>query len=648
MKSLSLPRSFLARVLLNMPVTPRRVLFALLVATCVVALGVLMVATLSAGGLTAAETVMLALFVITLPWMVIGFWNAMLGLLLLRSTEDAASSVNPALARLRKDAPIITRTAILSCVRNEDTDRIHRNLDAMLDGLVRAGEAERFTLFILSDTSWDDVAQAEEVMVAALSLRWQDRFEIVYRRRTKNTGYKAGNIRDFCECWGADYDFALVLDADSYMSTGAITKLVRLMQGEPTLGIAQSLVVGLPTASAFTRIFQFGMRLGMRSYTLGSAWWQADCGPYWGHNALIRLKPFIEHCELPDIPGKGALCGPILSHDQIEAVLMRRAGFEVRVVPEEDGSFEENPPDLLEFIRRDLRWCQGNMQYWRLLAMPGLKLVSRMQLALAILMFLGSPAWVGFMVVSATIMTLSASPFTTFDPSLGLLLFTIVMSMVFAPKIATIIHILADRTTRATYGGAGRVLLSSLGEIVYSMLLAPIMAIAHTVFLAGLPLGHKIGWSAPSRDSHEISLRKAVVKLWPQAVFGLAGTLWYATHAMPSLLPALPVIIGPLMAVPFAGITASRTAGRALLASGLWRLPEETKPPLDLLALHLDALPAPVAASAGATMASRLRDEALAAAERAASELAPVDLGRVELAHAELARAKPVTAEMRN
>lgn len=572
-----------------MSVASRRVVFATLVILCILALGALMTATLAVGGLSGAEGVMLALFIVTLPWMVIGFWNAMLGLVLLRSTGDAASAVNPALGRLNKDAPITARTAILSCVRNEDTDRIHRNLDAMLSGLARTGEADRFSLFVLSDTSWEDVAQAEEAMIEALKARWGNTFEITYRRRIENTGFKAGNIRDFCERWGGNHEFALVLDADSYMSTGAITKLVRLMQMDEKIGIAQSLVVGLPTASAFARVFQFGMRLGMRSYTLGSAWWQADCGPYWGHNALIRLKPFIEHCELPDIPGKGALCGPILSHDQVEAVLMRRAGFEVRVVPEEDGSFEENPPDLLEFIRRDLRWCQGNMQYWRLLAMPGLKPVSRMQLGLAILMFLGSPAWVGFMVVSATVMTLAAEPFATFEPTRGLLLFAVVMSMVFAPKIATIIHILADRSTRATYGGGGRVLLSSLAEIVYSMLLAPIMAIAHSVFLSGLPFGRKIGWSAPSRDAHAISLKRAAARLWPQALFGLAGALWYAAHAMPSLLPALPVIIGPLIAVPFAGITASRAVGRAFLASGLWRLPEETTPPLDLLALQLEA-----------------------------------------------------------
>ena len=158
------------------------------------------------------------------------------------------------------------------------------------------------------------------------------------------------------------------------MPAAAILRLVRIMQAEPRLGILQGLVVGLPSTSAFARLFQFGMRLGMRSYTIGSAWWQGDCGPYWGHNAVVRLAPFIAHCQLPVLPEKGPLGGHVLSHDQIEAVLMRRAGYEVRVLPEEDLGWEENPPTLLEFIRRDLRWCQGNMQYWHFLTLPGLKL----------------------------------------------------------------------------------------------------------------------------------------------------------------------------------------------------------------------------------------------------------------------------------
>jgi hypothetical protein len=223
----------------------------------------------------------------------------------------------------------------------------------------------------------------------------------IIRRRSDGVGYKAGNIRDFLDRWGDDYDLMLGLDADSFLGASSILHMVRIVQANPMLGILQSLVVGMPSRSAFARIFQFGMRHGMRSYTMGAAWWAGDCGPYWGHNAVIRVAPFRAHCRLPVLSGNGPLSGHILSHDQIEAVLMRRAGYEVRVLPEEMESFEENPPHLTEFTRRDLRWCQGNMQYWRLLAMPGLKPMSRFQIAWAILMYLSAFAWVAFMLLAA-------------------------------------------------------------------------------------------------------------------------------------------------------------------------------------------------------------------------------------------------------
>ena len=175
----------------------------------------------------------------------------------------------------------------------------------------------------------------------------------------------------------------------------------RIIQADPKLGILQGLVVGLPSTSAFARLFQFGLRLGLRSWTIGAAWWQADCGPYWGHNAVIRIAPFVTHCRIPVLPGDGVLDGHVLSHDQIEAAFMRRAGFDVRVLPEEDLGWEQNPPTLIEFLRRDQRWCQGNLQYWPFIKMPGLKPVSRFQLFFAMLMFLASPAWIGMLVFGA-------------------------------------------------------------------------------------------------------------------------------------------------------------------------------------------------------------------------------------------------------
>ena len=190
--------------------------------------------------------------------------------------------------------------------------------------LVAAGVADRFHLYVLSDTGMADIARIEEDAFGKLAEQWRDHIPVVYRRREVNTAFKAGNFWDFLQRWGDDYEFAVTLDTDSFMTANAIMKMVRLAQSDPKLGILQGLVVGLPSTSAFARIFQFGMRLGMRSWTIGSAWWQGDCGPYWGHNAVIRIAPFKAHCHIPKLKEGGVLGGHVLSHDQIEAALMRR------------------------------------------------------------------------------------------------------------------------------------------------------------------------------------------------------------------------------------------------------------------------------------------------------------------------------------
>jgi membrane glycosyltransferase len=349
-----------------LPAVPawRPVLFFLSVGLTIVGLVWIAAIALSPGGLGPLDIVLLALFVVTLPWYVIGFWNATIGLLIMRFARDPVAAVTPVAGRVRGDEPITASTAILLCIRNEPTERVARLLEPMMDALAARGVGARFHVYVLSDTSRTEIAAAESARFAALATAWDGKVTLTYRLRADNVGFKAGNIADFCERWGKDHDFAVMLDADSVMSVDLMLKLVRIMQIDPRLGILQSLVIGMPSASAFARIFQFGMRLGMRSYTIGSAWWQGDCGPYWGHNAIVRIAPFVAHCELPVLTGSALVKGHVLSHDQVEAVLMRRAGYGVRVLAEEGSSFEQNPPTLVEFIRRDLRWCQGNMQYW--------------------------------------------------------------------------------------------------------------------------------------------------------------------------------------------------------------------------------------------------------------------------------------------
>lgn len=566
----------------------RRALYAVLVAGTFAAAVTLMVATLSTGGFDVLDSILTLCFAITLPWTIIGFWNAVIGFALMRLHRDPASAVCP--LATEPLSGITSKTALLSCVRNEDAERVMRHLDAMIQGLQEYGAEQRFEIFVLSDSTWEECIQAEASGIAQLRRKWSPHVSIQYRRRLDNPGYKAGNIQDFMDRWGDGYDFALVLDADSFMAPQTILRMVGIMQRNPRLGILQALTVGLPSTSAFARIFQFGMRLGMRSYSLGAAWWQGDSGPYWGHNALLRIAPFHAHCRLDPLPGRPPLGGWVLSHDQIEAALMRRAGYEVRVLPDERGSWEENPPTLIEFIRRDLRWCQGNMQYLRLLGTPGLHPIGRVQLALAILMFIGSPAWVLFMTLAALQIGRTADAGPLFDPTLGWSLFALIMTMVFAPKLATLAGLLLSIAGRAGFGGATRLLGGAFGEILFSTLLAPIMALAHSLFLGGLLMGKAVVWSPQRRETHRVWVMQALRRLWPQTLFGGVALLWLLSTSAIGVLFVSPFIFGALLAVPIAVLTAWPALGQWLADIGAWRIPEEVDPPPALVGLGLPAL----------------------------------------------------------
>jgi membrane glycosyltransferase len=550
----------------------------------------LAVVALSPGGFGVVDLVLVVLFAVTLPWYVIGFWNATIGLLIMRFARDPVAAVTPVAGQVRGDEPITASTAILVCIRNELPERVARLVEPLLAGLAARGVGERFHVYVLSDTSEAAIAAAEDARFAALAAAWRGRVPLTFRRRTDNVGFKAGNVGDFCARWGEAHDFAILLDADSVMTVDLVLKLVRVMQLDSNLGILQSLVVGMPSASAFARIFQFGMRLGMRSYTIGSAWWQGDCGPYWGHNAIVRLKPFMAHCRLPVLTEGALVKGHVLSHDQIEAVLIRKAGYAVRVLAEEGASFEQNPPTLVEFIRRDLRWCQGNMQYWHFMQMPGLKPVSRYQLAFAILMFIGSPAWIGMLWLGSAAVAAAPTPAAFMRSDAGVAVLLLVLAMWFAPNIATVIDVLARAELRRLFGGALRFTLSFAITIVFVILVAPIMWASHTLFLMGLLLGRTVGWGTQARDDHAVPWSLALRSFWPQTLLGLVPVLLLALTA-PSALPyALFIAAGPLLAIPLAVVTAWPALGRALIAVGLDRLPEETAPPPELVALELPAI----------------------------------------------------------
>lgn len=579
--------------------TRRRMLFAALAVATMIA--VLWLAAIAVPPYSVGAISFLVLFTITLPWSVIVFWNGFIGFLIMRLAQDPAVAVNPLAASIRGDEPITASTAILMCIRNESPDQVTRNLQPLMEGLVQAHVAHLFHVYLLSDSSDPSIIAAEKSCFEAFTAKWQGTIPVTYRRRAVNTAFKAGNIRDFCDRWGNNHEFAISLDADSFMPTHAVLRLVRIAQANPTLGILQTLIVGLPSVSVFARVFQFGMRLGMRSYTLGATWWQGDCGPYWGHNAIIRLAPFLAHCHMPVLPGSGPLSGHILSHDQVEAVLMRRAGYEVRVLPVEGLSWEENPPTLMEFSRRDLRWCQGNMQYWQLLRMPGLKPISRFQLLFAIWMYLGSPAWMAMMALGTVMLALSDTPSVPSVPvklGAGAALFAIVMFMTFAPKIASIVDVLLRRSARRSYGSAVAFVLNVTSETLFMVLLSPVIALTHTIFLIRLFVFRRGGtWNSQTRESHAVPWRLAFAKLWPQTIAGCTVLAVVIMKAPNDIGWALLGTTGLILAAPFAVATASPLLGSLFARIGIGRIPEENEVPAALLPLHLPAIEsnAPVA-----------------------------------------------------
>jgi membrane glycosyltransferase len=550
----------------------------------------LAVIALSPGGFSAVDLALVVLFAVTSPWYVIGFWNATIGLLIMRFARDPVAAVMPVADRVRGDEPITASTAVLLCIRNEPPERVVRMLEPMMEGLAARDVGERFHIYVLSDTSEADIAAAEDARFAALAAAWRGRVALTYRRRVQNIGFKAGNVRDFCERWGKDHDFAIMLDADSMMTVDLVLKLVRIMQIDPRLGIVQSLVIGMPSASAFARIFQFGMRLSMRSYTIGSAWWQGDCGPYWGHNAIVRIAPLAAHCQLPVLAQGALVKGHVLSHDQIEAVLMRRAGYGVRVLAGEGSSFEQNPPTLVEFIRRDLRWCQGNMQYWHFLRIPGLPPLCRYQLAFAILMFLGSPAWMGLLLLGSAAAALAPTPADFMRWDAGIAVLVLVLAMWFAPNIATVVDVLTRVKLRRLFGGGARFSASFMLTIIFVVLVIPIMWASHTLFLVRLVCGRTVDWGAQARHDHEVPWSLACRQFWPHTLIGLAPVLLLAVAAPAAIPYALLIAAGPLLSIPLAVVTAAPALGRALIALGLDRLPEETLPPPELRALKLPAI----------------------------------------------------------
>lgn len=547
----------------------RRSLFALLVAALAALLLLLLLRALLPGGMGALDWAIFACVALTTPWSALSAANALAGLVILLRAPDPPAAVLPALARARPGPPQ-AMTALLVCLRNEAMEAVLPPLATLLRGLDEAGAGNRFRLWLLSDTQDPDSVAAEE---AAIRPFLAEHPAARYRRRTDNTGYKAGNVMDALDHHLTDETCFLTLDADSVMSPAAVLRLVAVMEADPRLGIVQQLIVGRPATAAFPRLFQFGMRAGMRAWATGQAWWQMDAGPYWGHNAILRTAPFRDHAKLAVLPDGSR----ILSHDMVESVRLQAAGWAVRCLPAEDGSQEANPPAMPEFLRRDERWGAGNMQYFRLLRLPGMTALGRLQLAQAILLFLGAPLHVLVLVLGAA-NGLSGGGAGT---PMGALALAILAHWLcyFAPKLAGYAQVLVQRQAAASYGGRAAFARGAVAELLFTQAFEPLSTLNKAIFLLLLPFGARPGWLPQNRADRGVPWRDAARMLWPHTVIGLLLTAAFASLSWPALALALPFTAGMILAVPLCVLTADPRLSAWLRARRIAATPEELAAP---------------------------------------------------------------------
>ena len=574
----------------------RALFFALTLLTAGAATG-MMGDILAANGLTGLKRAGLVLFYILFVWITGAFWTALAGLVVRLRGGDPVSLQPQQLG----GRPLAGRTAIIMPIYNEDTDRVTAGLDVIWSSLARLPEQSAFDLFILSDTRKLDIAAAEEAAWRELTARHHARGRIFYRRRPENISRKAGNIADFVRAWGGAYDYAVVLDADSVMSGEALVTLARLMDANPQAGIIQALPLPAGRETFFARLIQFAARLSSPMLASGLSWWQLGEGNYWGHNAILRLKPFAAFCDLPRLPGKPPLGGEILSHDFVEAAFMRRAGFQVWLVPDDSGSWEEVPSNIIDYAARDRRWAQGNLQHLGLLPMRGLHWLSRVHLITGVLSYASSPLWLLVLLLSSTVVILDAvHGYQYFKPGSYALfptwpqyrdgeivaLLSITVAVLFLPKFFGALLALKDKRLRRGFGGGPRLFLSLGIEQLFSILLAPAMMLFHTTFVVTTLLGKPVVWHAQERGDRGIGVLEALMRHKWHLLIGLVWGAVILMFAPRYIWWLLPVLAGMVLAVPLTVVTSRTGAGLWLRKHRLLLTPEEAEPPMELAALH--------------------------------------------------------------
>src|SRR5438128_2612718 len=466
------------------------------------------------------EIAILVLFTVLFGWVSAGFWTAIAGYVLLLIGSDRYAISRTA----RSDAPIDpgARVAIVVPICNESAPRVFAGLRASYESLDRSGALEHFDFFVLSDTSNPDTRVAEIAGWVDMCRAVNGFGRVFYRWRQHHIKRKSGNIADFCRRWGKNYRYMVVFDADSMMSGECLTTLLRLIEANPNVGIIQTAPRATGRDTFYARVQQFATRVYGPLFTAGLHFWQLGESHYWGHNAIIRVVPFMRHCALRRLPGRGSLSGEILSHDFVEAALMRRAGWAVSIAYDLRGSYEEMPPNLVDELTRDRRWCQGNLMNVRLFMMKGLHIAHRAVFMSGVMAYLSALLWFVFLLLSTVLLALHTlsepkyfvQPYQLFPlwpewhAEWAVALFGATALLLFLPKILSVLLIWARGAKR--YGGPWHLMSSMLAEFALSVMLAPIRMLFHTQFVLAAFFGWAVQWKSPPREDSETTWTEAL------------------------------------------------------------------------------------------------------------------------------------------
>ncbi|MDR1828884.1 MAG: glucans biosynthesis glucosyltransferase MdoH [Methylobacteriaceae bacterium] len=543
-----------------------------------------MVQIVSVSRTTTLQWVLVFLFAATFFWIALAFVSSILGfyVLLLRRYR-----------KLSDPERLSSHTALVMPVYNEGTERVFAAIKGIRESVEATGLGGHFSYILLSDSTNPDCWIAEEQAYLDLVTELGPDARVHYRHRTDNHQKKAGNISEFVRRWGGHYDFMLVLDADSIMTGQCITRMAAAMEADPDAGIIQSLPLIINRYTLFARLQQFAARVYGPVIAAGVASWSERDGNYWGHNAIIRVSAFAAHCGLPSLPGKPPFGGPVMSHDFIEAALMRRAGWSVYTLLGLRGSYEESPPSLADLAVRDRRWCQGNLQHTRILAARGLKAVTRHHLLNGIFSYLTSPLWLSQLLIGILLVWqatyIRPEYFNTnfgyfpiwprFDAERALNLFIVTMAILLAPKCFGLIITLFHTRERRGCGGVLGMVVSFVLEIIMSSLIAPVLMIMQSRAVLEILARLDSGWNPQRRDDGPVAWRDVYrLHRW-HTLLGIISGFSAFMISTSLFLWMSPTITGLILAIPLSWAGGRLSFGLALKRLGLLNTPEEINPP---------------------------------------------------------------------